>query len=769
MDASMELDAMAEMSKELDDLGNLFEFGDIDLNNIPDSGNFGDTMQSNLQVDASLQSLTDLPMMASMSAQDFGDGSQYNLLQDVEQQRYPPRHDSGTLPGNSYSNEPVFQTSGQQQHDVLPQNFQYQPQIGFQHGQYIPATPNSYEMHGDSSHPFMQRHMHMDPLQRAIMEQRFSTGKDHAIAFTPMASPAVTPQFGMLPEFTTPGAYFSPLTSPMLHAQTQLTPAHLLQQQQHRSYIANPSTASSSNANSPADATSNVQLLDNMATSVANGAKPRKSKRKIATPRSAAMIAKAKQSPAQTAQKRKSAAAPFDTPHSEPDAVSTTPAISQSASVTQPLTQQHDSSEGGSISPEALSESLMGPPPRPSTSLHASPALKGQQKTGNSAMSGAAATPKTVLSTRATRQYSNEQNRIAGTGQIASDLDGIDDLSLPEAAKPDPPKPSLTQIITNTSDQSFGTNAARVSSRKTPKLGPLSTPSSARPGSTLPSPVVACSPRTATTPLAFAKADRDSKHMKRRSTTSATNSKLVSPALVPKISPSIQPLLPEGSKPCSHPTQYIHAVLTLSTAPLNSANQALLLASKSNYQNLMEGTHLPGVSYPDHLSTGLTSKRTSHKVAEQGRRNRMNDAIKEMQTIVPKPAKFKSSPSTNNSNNNNNNNEPDPDADATSPGDTNTTDGKKDSKEDAAQKSNNSKAATVELANEYIRRIQQESAAQAVALAEVKRENEALKKRLAERESGSGSGSGSGGSVGRASPSRSTGTGSLSSSGSVEA
>ena len=33
---------------------------------------------------------------------------------------------------------------------------------------------------------------------------------------------------------------------------------------------------------------------------------------------------------------------------------------------------------------------------------------------------------------------------------------------------------------------------------------------------------------------------------------------------------------------------------------------------------------------------GLTSKRTSHKIAEQGRRNRINEAIKEMQTLLPK-------------------------------------------------------------------------------------------------------------------------------------
>ncbi|KFY19147.1 hypothetical protein V491_04575 [Pseudogymnoascus sp. VKM F-3775] len=62
---------------------------------------------------------------------------------------------------------------------------------------------------------------------------------------------------------------------------------------------------------------------------------------------------------------------------------------------------------------------------------------------------------------------------------------------------------------------------------------------------------------------------------------------------------------------------------------------SLLLATKSNYQNILEGTHLPGVSYPTELSTNLTSKRTSHKIAEQGRRNRINSALQEIATLLP--------------------------------------------------------------------------------------------------------------------------------------
>jgi hypothetical protein len=59
------------------------------------------------------------------------------------------------------------------------------------------------------------------------------------------------------------------------------------------------------------------------------------------------------------------------------------------------------------------------------------------------------------------------------------------------------------------------------------------------------------------------------------------------------------------------------------------------LAQKSNYQNILEGINVPGVSYPTSLSTNLTSKRTSHKIAEQGRRNRINSALQEIATLLP--------------------------------------------------------------------------------------------------------------------------------------
>lgn len=151
--------------------------------------------------------------------------------------------------------------------------------------------------------------------------------------------------------------------------------------------------------------------------------------------------------------------------------------------------------------------------------------------------------------------------------------------------------------------------------------------------------------------------------------------------------------------------------LTAAGVPHISADaSALYLASKSNYQNILEGTHLPGVSYPETLAENLTSKRTSHKIAEQGRRNRINLALKEIESLLPPSIsgvnvkKEKSSPVEGD------------DAEAKA----------------SAAAQGASKASTVEMAITYIKSLQCE-------LAETKGKLEAAEKRLAEGTSSAGS------------------------------
>jgi hypothetical protein len=143
----------------------------------------------------------------------------------------------------------------------------------------------------------------------------------------------------------------------------------------------------------------------------------------------------------------------------------------------------------------------------------------------------------------------------------------------------------------------------------------------------------------------------------------------VSPALLPKISPSIKPLLPGSAEDAaSH-----------------------LLATKSNYQRILEGNTVPGVSYPTELSTNLTSKRTSHKIAEQGRRNRINNALLEMATLLPQAKK---------------------DAKDKEEADEAEKEREKDKKggggAGGGANAPNSKASTVELAIDYIRQLKKE-------------------------------------------------------------
>ena len=128
---------------------------------------------------------------------------------------------------------------------------------------------------------------------------------------------------------------------------------------------------------------------------------------------------------------------------------------------------------------------------------------------------------------------------------------------------------------------------------------------------------------------------------------------------------------------------------------------ALLLASKSNYQNILDGTTVPGVVYPTSLSTNLTSKRTSHKIAEQGRRNRINTALLEMQALLPSP-----SPQI-------------PARETKSP----------DSS--SAAQSNNSKAAKVESAIDYIKQLQRQCSDKDRLLDQKDQEMEALRRELA--------------------------------------
>jgi hypothetical protein len=121
----------------------------------------------------------------------------------------------------------------------------------------------------------------------------------------------------------------------------------------------------------------------------------------------------------------------------------------------------------------------------------------------------------------------------------------------------------------------------------------------------------------------------------------------------------------------------------------------LFYGSKSNYQHILDGTLLPGVSYPETLAENLSSKRTNHKLAEQGRRNRINTALKEIESLLPpgfaqeRLSKEKSEKTGSQTSGNEKNG---------------------DKEKDKSSTTAISKASTVEMAIDYIKALQEELA-----------------------------------------------------------
>lgn len=450
------------------------------------------------------------------------------------------------------------------------------------------------------------------------------------MAFTPLVSPAVTPldaHFN-IPEYTVPGAYFSPLSSPALLAQNEHTSVY---DQLH-----------SNTTNSPVD-----MNLDSHS-----------------APPSSTILAKSGRKPPQkTRGARKIQQSPITKPRKGKKGSSTNIPTQALGDILEPENPQvtrskaaSSESENGSISPEHLS--YMAPPPVPApTSAGKSPYARPQKDSRTQRLSlGSPATPASLM--RLTQSPANQQ---IASHDMDIDDQGIEAFALPEAANDT--RPPMSRIE---SDGQI-TPTLASSGSKTPGFHPLPSPAF-----TLPRGTVSATQSPQIDPMNETSGSRRTPNIAPRAPKKRfSSSVLASPALLPRISPSIKPLLPGGGS-------------------VSDDTASLLLASKSNYQNILEGTHLPGVSYPMELSTNLTSKRTSHKIAEQGRRNRINSALQEIATLLPRSINSKDS------------------------GGEKSGSGEGDGEiaESAAAKgasqSANSKASTVEHAIEYIKQLKQD-------------------------------------------------------------
>lgn len=255
---------------------------------------------------------------------------------------------------------------------------------------------------------------------------------------------------------------------------------------------------------------------------------------KRSAPRSANAAPRVRQSPIVKPGRRKSTVsaslAPKEVSGLVEEAQWSKPARPSSSGLEVP--RSSDSSEFDSVSPETLSE--MGPPPRPGSVTH-SPAMFPQNGQTNG-QSVCPATPASLMRLQQSPSFSD----------FAEGQPPLDDMMLPEPSL-DKPLKLLPRIDTEMSNEQEST--PRMSARKTPKLGALSTPSGAVAQSGKPSPMLSAvgSPMSPGFALGGGKkADpKTGRNLKKRNSVSST---LVSPALRPKISPSIKPLLPEGTQ-----------------------------------------------------------------------------------------------------------------------------------------------------------------------------------------------------------------------------
>ncbi|KAE8447432.1 hypothetical protein EG329_010705 [Mollisiaceae sp. DMI_Dod_QoI] len=548
----------------------------------------------------------------------------------------------------------------QQRHHQQRQIQEQQRNFYAQNRMGIPPTPQSMEMHGNAPQFYTQ---HSDPQHQAMYERfRMQVKEQQEMAFTPLVSPAVTPleaHFN-IPEYTVPGAYFSPLSSPALHAQNEHQSVY---DQRH-----------SGATNSPIDANLESHSAPGSSTILSR----KSSKKSLQKPRNTRGV---RQSPIVKPRRGKKGSSStitsqalgdiIEPSHNQPPQFKEANSSHSAAST--------EESENGSISPEHLSD--MAPPPLPPPgSAGRSPYIQAQKgNTRTQLVLGSPATPASLMRLTSSPQADQPSN----TQSIDVDDPGMDGFALPEAANAS--RPQLSRLDTQSDGQVTPTLS---STGRTPGFQPLPSPSFSR-------------PRTATSASQSPQIDAmngsngANGNTRKAPPTSGRSSKkrssssiLASPALLPRISPSIKPLLPGGGK-------------------VSEDTASLLLASKSNYQNILEGTHLPGVSYPTELSTNLTSKRTSHKIAEQGRRNRINSALQEIATLLPKGQAKDSGGEKSGSGDGCDNNEP--------------ANGK------GTAQSANSKASTVEQAIEYIKLLKRNEERLEKDLAKERLEKEELK------------------------------------------
>ncbi|MCJ1309213.1 hypothetical protein MMC25_002870 [Agyrium rufum] len=461
----------------------------------------------------------------------------------------------------------------------------------YQHRGLVPPTPDSLEMNGACS----EYYQHIGTPSQALYHH-YARKQQEQLSFTPLVSPAVTPLDNnfRVPEFPLLGEYFSPLTSPALEAQHQHS---------HGNHPLVRGSDTSDTISPPSGYTEMVSPVEQASDS------PYRKPTVKRTPVSG------------RGNGRNLRHAPVVKVLGRRKAASTIPAAKSQRNIASDMSKSKDQtttgSQMGSTPLEPLDDALM-PPPSTTWPPMAGPPTSGA--TGNSdqgattqAHRNHAATPSSLMRITKTSEPTQSRellelkarNRSAETvmEQIMEEMplpDG-EDLGRPTAPQStdnadveDKPAHPSTNVMAGSQIRRKGSPS--VFSANLGSKSALSPTSEAIPS-------VGALPHKQAILATNTKKRNSSSHE--------------SPAIRPRISPSIQPLLPQG------------------TPPFSSTTTTALLAAKSNYQNILDGTQVPGLNYPSTLATNLTSKRTSHKIAEQGRRNRINTALVEIASLLP--------------------------------------------------------------------------------------------------------------------------------------
>lgn len=297
-----------------------------------------------------------------------------------------------------------------------------------------------------------------------------------------------------LPEYTVPGEYITPLTSPAIAPQNSNSNGH-------PGHTSQPSDGGY--MRSPADAPLPASAAP-PSPGITRKQRPRPSTNKQ-TGR-----AKHKSTAVRPQTRRKSAM------NANSDEVLNGLGLSQNGTQVQGMNLSSNENSGqDSVSPDPLSEPLMPPPALPAPKQ--SPAVRPQV----ASQSGGPATPATLMRIQPSQQ---NHHQTAQTNQKPGESqdDVMEDIALPEAATP------TTQLSQSKSSRIHKTSSAST----TPSLLPKAPSGDKTPSSIAPSPSKIALP-SPSGPVG----KKDQASRKRQSLTSQP-----SPQLRPKISPNIQPM-----------------------------------------------------------------------------------------------------------------------------------------------------------------------------------------------------------------------------------